>query len=286
MKVLWITRTCPFPANDGEKLRQFNILKAIASKHEITLVCRVMNESQLSGLAELRKFCAVVHGIHIPSPKSNLERLQWLFPFLFSRYPLAACTVYFRQIDKILRVLAATERFDIIQIEHPWMTLYTDHMSLKNKPATVLTMHNIDYLRNERIIAHTPFGLTKVYQLVNQIKVKRRELEILGKYDVVVTMSELEREALLKERSKLCISVIPNGADCLNLPYVQSSHMNHAKNTDLHAILGAPPAQLQFRIEPASGAIAGRTRTARFIDHIAAAIAIDAAGTDVHQALW
>lgn len=219
MKVLWITRTCPFPPNDGEKLRQFNLIKALAPEHEVTLVCRVMTDEQQTRLPELRKHCAAVHAVRVPPPRNHLERLRWLLPFLVSRYPVATCTVFFRSIDQVLRKLAATERFDVVQVEHPWMTIYLDRARFQGRPSTVLTMHNIDFLRNERIIEHTPFGLRKLYHVLNQTKVKRRELATLARYDTVVAMSELEREAMLAELPQLRVAVIPNGVDCQHVVY-------------------------------------------------------------------
>jgi len=103
LKVLWIARTCPYPANDGEKLRVFNLLKAVAERHDLTIVYRVMADDENQGAAELNKFCTGgAHGIHVPRPQGLMGKLRWLLPFVFSRYPIALCTVYFEPIRQRL----------------------------------------------------------------------------------------------------------------------------------------------------------------------------------------
>jgi glycosyltransferase involved in cell wall biosynthesis len=215
VKILWIARTCPFPPNDGEKLRMFHLLKAVAQHHELTLVCRVMTDEQQAGLEELRKFCTGgVFGIYVPPPRNMLERLRWLLPFVFSRYPVALCIVYFRRMQEVLAQLGRTQHFDVVQIEHSSLTIYLDKVKFAGNPALILTMHNIDYLRNERIIDITPFGLTKFYHLLNRVRQKQWELQSLTRYDRVIAMSGLERLAMLAEIPSLNVDVIPNGVDC------------------------------------------------------------------------
>lgn len=197
----------------------FHLLKALAAHHELTVVCRVMNDEQLAGLAELRQFCAGVHGVMVPSPRSTLGRLRWLLPFVFSRYPLSLCTVYFKSIRDVLRRMAREQRFDIVQVEHSSLTIYLDHVQFSGDPATVLTMHNIDHLRNQRIIDNTPFGAVKLYHLLNQARFKQYELEAVSRYGTVVAMSGLDRQALLQDLPVAPVVVIPNGVDCRQMAF-------------------------------------------------------------------
>ena len=41
MKVLFVTTKSPLPMNDGHSLRSFNLLKAVAQNHEVTLLSYV-----------------------------------------------------------------------------------------------------------------------------------------------------------------------------------------------------------------------------------------------------
>jgi glycosyltransferase involved in cell wall biosynthesis len=218
VKILWIARTCPYPANDGEKLRVFNLLKNLAADHELTLVCRVMHDEEETGLAELRKFCAAVHGVFVPRPAGILEKLRWVAPFVFSRYPVSLSTVFFRQIARVLQELGDSKEFDIIQVEHSSLAIYLDHVSFPGKPRTLVTMHNIDFVRNGRIIRNTPPGITKCYHLFNQHRFKTWELRTLRRFDAIIAMSEYDRDILKQEVPGVPVHIVQNGVDTTAIP--------------------------------------------------------------------
>lgn len=220
MKILWIARTCPWPPHDGEKLRVFHLLSALARTHEVTLVCRVMNEAQRAGLDVLRRLGVEVHGAFVPPPRHHAERLRWVLPFLFSREPVSLATVYFEPVAEALRAATADRRFDVVQVEHSSMTVYLDRVPLAGRPLRVLTMHNIDALRNERLIAHTPFGLRQLFLRLDQRRFRRWEPAAVARYDLVVTMSALDGELLRAAQPRLETVVIPNGVDCAGVAFV------------------------------------------------------------------
>ena len=214
LKVLWIARTCPYPANDGEKLRVYNLLKALAQRHDLTIVYRVMAEDERRGESELQKFCTGgVHGIEVPRPQGLLGKLRWLLPFVFSRYPVALCTVFFEPIRQRLTELAASRQFDVVQVEHSSLDIYLDHVKFQGQPATVLTLHNIDYIRNERVLQNTPVGPAKLYHWFNQRRFKAWELTAIRRYDRVIAMSDVDQRILLNDLPGLPVSVVPNGVD-------------------------------------------------------------------------
>ena len=230
MKILLIARTCPYPANDGEKIRVFNLIKNL-SHHEITLVCRAMTEEEQKGVSELEKYCKDVYAVYIPSPESFWVKLSWVRPFVFSKYPISLSTVFFEKKLEIIQRICNEKEFDIIQIEHSSLTIYLDFLSFKKKTGTVLTMHNIDYVRNSRLINNLSFSIKKIYQLINQIKFKKWELASLKRYDRIITMSDIDRDMLLKDMPSLVISVVPNGVDTKTIGFsttksIEQNNMN------------------------------------------------------------
>lgn len=212
MRILWILRTCPYPANDGEKIRVFNLLRNL-SHHEITLVFRVMSDDEIAGARYLRNFCRDVKWVHIPRPSSNLTRMKWVLPFLFSSYPLDLATVYFKEIAGTIQRLCAEISYDIVQIEHSSQSIYLDHVVFRNRPLKIVTMHNIDYIRNERILENMPFGVYKLFYYVNHLRYKKWELSSLRRYDLILTVSETDRDTLLREDGSLPVCIVPNGVD-------------------------------------------------------------------------
>jgi len=212
MKILFIARTCPYPANDGERIRVYNIIKNM-SHHDVTLVYRSMTPADKEGIHELNKYCKHVYPAYIPSPNSGFQKLKWILPFVFSKYPIGLSTVYFKEVQKIIQDSCEREDFDIIQIEHSSLTIYLDFLRIKNMPKTVLTMHNVDYVRNDRVIENLSFGVDKLYQIFNQMKFKQWEIESLKRYDHVIAMSEVDKQIMLNDAPELDVSIVPNGVD-------------------------------------------------------------------------
>ena len=212
MKILFIARTCPFPANDGEKIRVYNVIKNLAH-HDITLVCRSMTPEDEKGVTELKKYCKNVYAAYIPSPQTLFEKIKWVVPFVFSKYPIGLSTVFFKEIQEIIQNACDKEDFDIIQIEHSSLTIYLDYLSLAKLPPTLLTMHNVDYVRNERVINNLSFGFEKIFQQLNQKKFKNWEIESLQRYDHIIAMSNVDRQIMLNDIPELQVSIVPNGVD-------------------------------------------------------------------------
>lgn len=221
MKILFIARTCPYPANDGEKIRVFNLLRNL-SHHEITLVCRSMSDDDQSGTVELEKYCKHVHAVYIPSPASFFEKVRWVMPFIFSKYPVSLSTVFFKEILKTIQQVCAGNRFDVIQIEHSSLTIYLDYLTLPGNSKTVLTMHNIDYVRNERVIKNLPFSIEKIYQQLNQSKFKRWEISSLKRYDTVIAMSSIDKDIMINDIPGLNVAIVPNGVDTVAISFDQN----------------------------------------------------------------
>lgn len=228
MNILIIARTCPFPANDGAKLRVFNILKKLKD-HQITLVCRTRNEEEEQGLKELKKYCHEVRGVYIPSPASFIHRIGWVLPFLFSKYPLSLATVYFSKIVETLSELCTNNRYDIVQVEHSSLSIYLDYLSFSEEPKKIITLHNIDFIRNVRVIKCLSFGMRKIYEVLNQRHYKEWELSALTKFDRIIAMSQHDKEILLEEQPQLNIDVLSCGVDTEAIrPGPCSKPMNHS----------------------------------------------------------
>ena len=216
MKILWIARTCPYPPNDGEKIRVFNLIKNL-SHHDITLVFRAMHDNELQGVSALSEYCRQVRYAYIPSPASHLARVGWCLPFVFTRYPISLATVYFKEIAAILQELCVEESFDVVHVEHSSLTIYLDGLKFKNNPYTILTLHNVDYARNLRVMANTPPGIYKLFLCYNQMKFKAWETESIMRYDKVIAVSGTDKETIEQMGVSSGVDVVPNGVDTENL---------------------------------------------------------------------
>ena len=137
-------------------------------------------------------------------------------------------TVYFKEVEQILRQLNINEKFDIIQVEHSSLTIYLDHVSFSGNPLKVVTMHNIDYIRNKRIVENLRLGFRKIYYLYNQIKFKKWELSSLFCYDAIIVMSKLDHDILKNDIKSVPIYIVPNGVNTDDIKFEPT--FNKSKN--------------------------------------------------------
>ena len=56
MKVLYVCPEVPFPLHGGDHIRQYHLLKNLAGKHEIDLLCFAQDERERAGVEEMKKF--------------------------------------------------------------------------------------------------------------------------------------------------------------------------------------------------------------------------------------
>lgn len=207
MKILFITTTFPYPPNDGERVRSYNLLRQLSKRNKITLLAFFDEESELAGISPLRDL-----GIEVLSfvrPKisktdliKSLLRMQPLF--VYGNYSFEAS-------DTIAR-LAKRNLFDVVHLDGLPMVQYFPQISPGLKVVFDLRdSWSVLYKRN----VHNSVGPRKLFNILKYVAVKRYENHALSLSLKVVLLSAEDKKALecgshcIKDR----ISLIPNGVD-------------------------------------------------------------------------
>jgi glycosyltransferase involved in cell wall biosynthesis len=86
-------------------------------------------------------------------------------------------------------------------------------------PKTVLTMHNIDHVRNARLLKNLRPGLEFFFRYIDQGRLVSWEHHALGDFDRVVAMSQLDLDCMRALRCDMRGAVVPNGVDVDGLPF-------------------------------------------------------------------
>lgn len=216
MKILVITNTIPFPTLSGGALRNYNLLKRIAASHEVWLATNLENEQEEKGVPHLREFCKdVLTGV--VRRKSKINHLAGLARYAMKGWPLE---LKFRDCPELAsKIQAVCQRvpFDIIQIEESRMALYLEYLPHDLKAKKVLTFYDIAFAQSSRF---TPLERSLVARWRSQFysqQMRGWEPEYTRHFDCGITVSENDREILLKEAPGLRLEVIPNGVDTKTL---------------------------------------------------------------------
>jgi len=211
MKVLWLSHILPYPPKGGVSQRSYNLIKEISKTHKIYLIA--INQKKLlssinqieKAVKELKKFCYEVEVINLPVNKSFIALKSF-----FSKRPYTANWLNFPEVRYAIRKFIKKYKFDLVHFDSIDLGEYINEVETLPK---VLNHHNIEsHMMFRRFIKEKNI-LKKIYFFQEAIKLKNYEKKICPKFDYNLTVSELDKERLLKICHDIKIEVIPNGVD-------------------------------------------------------------------------
>lgn len=216
MKLLLLTPQLPFPPHQGTTIRNYNILKQLATRHEIHLIS-FGGRSELEG-SPLHELAARIE-IADPPHRTMARRA---FETFFSPLPDMARRLDSRALaDLLARALSQTE-FDIIQVEGIEMARYVLYdrwwrLDREQRPPVVFDDHNAEWVlqktgwETDRTNPARWHGA--LYSWIQWHKLARFERSVCRNAQHVVVVSEADAEAIRALDSQLAPTVIPNGVD-------------------------------------------------------------------------
>lgn len=202
-----ITPYLPFPLVSGGQIRTYNLLKNLASKHQITLASFIRDEKEKKYLKDLEPYCQkvlVFKRRKAWSPINILLSLITPFPFLVCIY-----------LDLKMRSQIASEleneNYDLIHAE----TFYVMPNIPKTKTPILLVEQVIEYLVYQRFVEGLNIFLSflKPLLLLDVFKIKWWERHYWKKAKQLAAMSAKDRDFINELESTLKVDVVANGVD-------------------------------------------------------------------------
>jgi sugar transferase (PEP-CTERM/EpsH1 system associated) len=205
-RVLWLVPYFPDPSFGGGT-RVFNLIKAIASTHDIDLIA-TDERARATSHAQLQDLCRTVHVLPRPTTSRIRKRLLQLRS-LFSRRSAQFWLLYSRSVQDLISQVVSTEKYDFALIEHSFMGCY----SVPDNIPQVLDQHNVesDILRQS-----SRYERSLVRRLYNRLewwKFRNEEYEVCRRAVLTLVTSDSDRKTLEAWRSGPACEVIPNGVD-------------------------------------------------------------------------
>jgi len=216
MKILMVSSYLPYPLKSGGEIRLYNLMKNLAEKHEITLICEKRDYQTKEDVEEVKKICKKVITVTRRKQWSTINILKTglsMNPFLIVGHTSEEMKLAIK--DELVR-----ERYDLIHVE----TFYVYQNLPKVSIPVILVEHNVEYLAYQRYIKlANPF--LKLFFTIDVMKLKKKEEQAWRKVDKLVAVSNMERR-LMKRAD---ISVVPNGVDLNNFQFRSSQNLPEEK---------------------------------------------------------
>lgn len=212
MRFLMITNTLPFPPIAGHPIRNINLLKRIAKDHQVWLLAMIEEDETNADLGPLTDFCEEVILVPADAPGALARPIQAL-KFLLEGTPPELRLYETQEMIDALRDLTQRVDFDVIQFEDSYMAHYQKYLPANWQGKKVLTFIDIAYRQYDRIYRIERKKLRKLRLWLYSRMMYHWEPQYAGKFDLNITMSDIDRDLLLSRNNSLNITTIPNGVD-------------------------------------------------------------------------
>lgn len=215
-RILFLTPQLPYPPEQGTAIRNYNLMRHVASRHDVALLSFVHGDRETADLGPLEEVCRPLSTV--PAPARSLSgRLRTL---ITTRDPDMAHRLRSTAFASALKDLLTAEPPDLVQVEGIELAPYIPMMRRLLGgacPPIVFDDHNAEYVLQRRALesdllrpGRWPAAL---YSLVQWRRLVRYERTVCGWADGVVVVSEADARAVERLLPALSPLIVPNGVD-------------------------------------------------------------------------
>lgn len=210
MRILWAKAGGLLPPDMGGKIRSYNILKQLASRHEITLFTFYPpqpEDQHLNG----NGFFAKIVPVPLPLPaRRSLGEYARSARMMATGRPVTIDKFLYPEVRRRYAELLAATPFDVVVCD---FLVPGSLMRWKTKPPTILFTHNVEAQVWERHYKVTTNPIMKTACWLESRALAGTERRYAELADHVLTVSENDREFFLRFVEPSRVTVIPTGVD-------------------------------------------------------------------------
>ena len=207
LRVLAIDEEVPFPPNTGKRIRTWNLLKRLAIRHDITLLCYGRERGHEFDVV---RQCGI--GLRLVDPLPELGGLPLygrLLLNLISPYPYSVEKHYTQRFQKEVDALLASGEFDLLHCE--W-TPYARYRNGGSHVASVLATHNIESQIWKRRADNEGSVVARTFFRMQARKMETFESNNLPRMSLVTAVSPEDAHRTAGWTQRDCM-LVENGVD-------------------------------------------------------------------------
>lgn len=207
MKILMLTPYLPYPLLSGGQIRTYNLLKKLATKHEITLFALIKDEREREHISELKKYC---HSVKVFKRSQRPFTFKNVIKTAISSYPFLVVRNYVPEAISAIEEELKTGDYDLIHAETFYMM---PHLPDTTVP-TILVEQTIEYLGYESYANKIKIPFLKKLLQIDIQKIRRWEKHYWQWCDKLIVMSEGDKDFITQEiGTPDKVEVVANGVD-------------------------------------------------------------------------
>lgn len=205
MKILYLCHRFPFPPTQGGNIRSFNMIRHLATSHQVTVCSLARSEAEAKAGQGLAPFCQRFEMVEVNPTVQKLRTLARL-PTLI---PSSMGYFYSAELDRKVQRLLAEESWDLIVVHCSSAAQYVAHV--KGIPK-ILDFCDMDSQKWLEYAHYKSFPLSFGYWLEGT-KLVREEKRLARAFDISTVATRAEQETLDGFGTGADSDWFPNGVD-------------------------------------------------------------------------
>ncbi len=224
MKVLYLAPQLPWPLDQGARIRNYHLLRALAAEHIVDLLCLDQAPAGDGDLGPLPALCRRVEVLRAPR-RDRAARLRTL---LRSPLPDLAHRAWQPALARRLRALLAVERYDVLQVSSLELMPYRRLAARgPSRPAVVFDDLNAEYQLQRRAfltdLSQPRRWHAALYSALQWRRLRAYEGRVCREADAVIAVSDADARLLRRLAPGARLVVLPNGVDTVAFAYREPS---------------------------------------------------------------
>lgn len=215
LRVLYLAPRECWPPDTGAKLRNYYLARELARYTHLTFLSFTdqPNSDEQTRTSDLpRPETLFEETIAVPRERGYTPAK--LVRGLVGSKPLPVLNYFTQEMtQKLIRVLDQQD-FDIVQVESVQLTAYLPMIrAARSRPLVACDWHNVDSELMQRYSEYAPTLARRFYARLTASRLVALERDAMNSLDAHFTVSERDRNKLLKYSPDAPVSVIENGVD-------------------------------------------------------------------------
>jgi polysaccharide biosynthesis protein PslH len=206
MRILFLSRWFPYPQDNGSKIRVYNLLKYLASRHTVDLLSFSSAPVDNDRIKEMSKVCRQVQtAVFQETPMSKLKTIR----NLLSPLPLFLHKTHSPEMQRLVEVAVREQTYDIVIASQMSMVPYAQLVPIRFK---VFEEIELTVFYEKYWLEQNPFKRWRNW--LTWSKATRYIASSLNSFDAGTVVSEFERQRIAQiYTGSSPLITIPNGVD-------------------------------------------------------------------------
>ncbi len=211
MKILWVKAGKLLPVDTGGKIRSYNILRQLASGHEVTVLTFYRGRRDPEYEHEIGRCFPGAMTFHaLASDFHPVGRVVDYVRHLASRAPYVVAKFSSREVQRVLASGVGYGRFDVAVCD--FVDAAVNFPPVLVTP-TVLFQHNVESELWRRQAEVESNWVRKLVFKLEAAKMREYETGVLQRFHHVIAVSEKDRDLMSRMVDRSRITVVPTGVD-------------------------------------------------------------------------